>query len=163
MRRAPMTSCTLRLLRLAVVIAIVGGATAPALFAQGPLPDAPTLSFEPAPPVLQTPSPVGGDHEHAFWDAGNGVLFTMVAATSGMDFAVTRANLQSGGRELNPIVRVFGRSTPGLAVNFCGEIVGVIGVSYFLHKTGHHKLERAVSMVNIGISVGAASFGMTHR
>jgi hypothetical protein len=25
---------------------------------------------------------------------------------------------------------------------------------YFFHKTGHHKLERAVSMVNIGSSAG---------
>jgi hypothetical protein len=159
-----MTSRTLRLFRLAIVIAIASGATAPALFAQGPLPDAPTLSFVPVPPVVNpTPSNIGDEHEHAFWDAGNGLLFAAVAATSGMDFAVTRANLQSGGRELNPIVRLFGRSTPGLAVNFCGETAGVIGISYFFHKTGHHKLERAVSMVNIGISVGAASFGMTHR
>ena len=159
-----MTLRTLHLLRLAVVIAIVSGATAPALFAQGPLPDAPTLSFEPVSPVVNTtPANVSGGHEHAFWDPQNGVLFAAVAATSGVDFAVTRSNLQSGGRELNPIVRLFGRSTPGLAVNFCGEIVGVMGVSYFFHKTGHHKLERMVSVVNVGISAGAASYGMTHR
>jgi hypothetical protein len=48
---------------------------------------------------------------------------------------VTRANLQSAGRELNPITRAFGSSTTGLAVNFAGETAGVIGISYFLHKT----------------------------
>jgi len=79
------------------------------------------------------------------------------------DFAVTRANLQSGGRELNPLVRVFGRSTPGLAANFVGETGAVVGLSYFFHKTNHHKLERLVSMVNIGASAGAVSFDLTHR
>ena len=76
---------------------------------------------------------------------------------------MTRANLQSGGQELNPVVRIFGRSTPGLAINFIGETVGVVTLSYFFHKTGHHKLERAVSVVNIGSSAGAVSYGLMHR
>jgi hypothetical protein len=85
------------------------------------------------------------------------------AALSASDFAVTHANLQSGGRELNPVVRLFGRSTAGLATNFIGETTGGIGLSYFFHKTGHHKLERIVSLVNIGTSAGAVSYGLTHR
>jgi hypothetical protein len=101
--------------------------------------------------------------EHRFFDKQNGVLFIAAAAFSGADFAVTRANLQSGGQELNPIVRVFGSSTAGLAVNFIGETAGVIGLSYFFHKTGHHKLERTVCLVNIGSSAGAVGFGLAHR
>ena len=91
------------------------------------------------------------------------MLFVAAAALNGADFAVTHANLQSGGQELNPVVRVFGRSAPGLAVNFVGETLGVITLSYFFHKTGHHKLERAVAVVNIGSSAAAVSFGMAHR
>jgi len=91
------------------------------------------------------------------------MLFAAVAALNASDFAVTRANLQSGGHEMNPIVRVFGRSTAGLAVNFAGETGGVIGIGYFLHRTGHHKLERAVSYLNIGASAGAVTYGLTHR
>lgn len=101
--------------------------------------------------------------EHKFWDTKNRGLFATVAALDAADFAVTRANLQSGGRELNPITRVFGSSTTGLAVNFAGETAGVIGLSYFFHKTGHHKLERIVSLVNIGGSAGAVTYGLTHR
>jgi hypothetical protein len=82
---------------------------------------------------------------------------------NGADFAVTRANLQRGGQELNPLVRVFGRSTAGLAVNFVGETVGVISLSYFFHKTGHHRLERAVSLFNIGSSAGAVGYGLAHQ
>jgi hypothetical protein len=131
------------------------------LLAQGPAPYAPASSFEPTTPYVATPSSAGGGH--GFWDRQNRVLFVAAAALNSADFAVTRANLQSGGQELNPLARAFGRSTAGLAANFAGETVGVIGLSYFFHKTGHHKLERAVSLVNIGSSIGAVSYGLTHR
>ena len=134
-----------------------------ALLASAPAPDARTPFIEaPAPTLVQAvPSSVG--EEPRFWDKQNCALFVAAAILNGADFAVTRANLQSGGQELNPVVRIFGRSTPGLAVNFVGETVGVISLSYFFHKTGHHNLERIVSMANIGSSAGAVSYGLTHR
>jgi hypothetical protein len=131
------------------------------LLAQGPLPDAPSTAAQLASPLVIAPASVAA--EHKFWDRKNCALFTIAAALNGADFAVTRANLESGGQELNPLVRVFGRSTPGLAANFAGETAGVIGLSYFFHKTGHHKLERIVSMVNIGGSAGAVGYGLAHR
>jgi hypothetical protein len=101
--------------------------------------------------------------EHKFWDRQNWLLFAVSAAFSGADFAVTRANLQGGGRELNPIVRMMGTSTPALAANFAGETAGVISMSYLFHRTGHHRLERVVSYVNISASAGAVSYGLAHR
>ncbi len=149
----------------------VGLALSPALRAQtltpkgplpdAPLPDAPTALVEAVPPIVKPRPNVGA--EHGFWDTQNRVLLIAAAASNGADFAVTRANLQSGGRELNPVVRLFGRSTAGLAANFIGETAGVVGLSYFFHKTGHHKLERAASLVNIGTSTGAVTFGLTHQ
>jgi hypothetical protein len=139
---------------------------AQALLASAPLPDAPSAFVAPAPPVAITPVTVmvtASTEQHKFWDRQNRVLLLAAAALNGADFAVTRANLQSGGQELNPVVRLFGRSTAGLAANFVGETVGVVSMSYFFHKTGHHKMERAVSLVNIGSSVGAVSFGLAHR
>jgi len=100
---------------------------------------------------------------HKFWDNENRVLFAASAALSAADFAVTRANLQSGGRDLNPVVRFFGPSTAGLAVNFAGETAGIIGVSYLLHRTGHHKLERLLTLVNIGSSAGAVGYDLAIR
>jgi hypothetical protein len=100
---------------------------------------------------------------HRFWDRKNTALFATSAAFTTADFFGTRANLQSGGQEFNPVTRMFGRSSAGLAANFAGETIGVIGISYFFHKTGHHKLERAVSVVNIGSSAAAVSFGLAHR
>jgi len=105
------------------------------------------------------PAPV----EHRFWDRENRFLFGAVAGFCAADFAVTHANLQNGGRELNPLTRPFAGSTAGLAANFAGETVGVIGLSYFFHKTGHHKLERMTSVVNIGASAFAVGYGLAHR
>jgi hypothetical protein len=100
---------------------------------------------------------------HKFWDRKNSVLFAATAALSTADFIATRNNLQNGGRELNPVSRVFAGSTAGLAVNFAGETVGVIGVSYLFHRSGHHKLERAVTILNIGASATAVSFDLLHH
>jgi hypothetical protein len=135
----------------------------PTSVAQGPLPEAPTPipGVEHASAFVSLPQPIAS--EHKFWDRENKLLFVTAAALNGADFAVTRANLQGGGRELNPVVQIFGRSTPGLAVNFVGETAGVVAVSYFFHKTGHHKLERWVSVVNISSSAGAVSYGLAHR
>lgn len=119
---------------------------------------------EPAPIVSapSAPQPQASE-QHRFWDRNNCILFTAVTALSAADFVVTRDNLQGGGRELNPVTRVFGKSTAGLAANFAGESAAVIGASYFFHKTGHHKLERAVSMLNVANSAAAVSFDMAHR
>jgi hypothetical protein len=146
----------------AVVLFFVLG-NCPTSVAQGPLPEAPTPvpAIEHASAFVSTPQPMTS--EHKFWDRENKLLLVTAAALNGADFAVTRANLQSGGRELNPVVRIFGRSTAGLAVNFAGETAGVVSLSYFFHKTGHHKLERWVSLVNISSSAGAVSYGLAHR
>jgi hypothetical protein len=109
---------------------------------------------------VQTSAP--REHGH-FWDRDNGLLFAAVGASAAADFCVTRANLASGGRELNPVTRVFAGSTTGLAFNFVGETVGTIGISYLFHKTGHHKLERLTSVVDISMSAGAVGFGLMHR
>ena len=159
-----MTSRTLfRFVRSSFIVLFMGSVFSTALFAQGPLPEAPMPSVGAAPAATGFIAPVSERGQHKFWDTTNEVLFASSIALNSADFAVTRANLQRGGQELNPLVRVFGRSTAGLAVNFAAESVGVIGLSYFFHKTGHHKLERAVSMVNIGGSATAVGYGLAHR
>jgi len=114
-------------------------------------------------PVVQPANPIESSSHQRFWDRENSVLFATSAAFSAADFVVTRDNLRAGGQELNPVTRVFSGSTAGLAMNFAGETAGVVGVSYIFHKTGHHKLERLVSMLNIGSSAAAVSFDMAHR
>jgi hypothetical protein len=128
-------------------------------------PGAPAQPVMEATPLVssQTATLPEAPENHRFWDRDNSILFAASAAFSAADFVVTRDNLRSRGQELNPVTRLFTGSTPALAMNFVGETAGVVGISYFFHKTGHRKLERAVSMVNIGGSATAVSFGLAHR
>lgn len=118
-------------------------------------------------PVIASPAVANSLPEspgqHRFWDNENRALFVAVAALSTADFVVTRENLQNGGRELNPVTRIFSGSTAGLAVNFAGQTAGIIGLSYYFHKTGHHQLERITPMLSIGASSFAVVYDLSHR
>lgn len=121
-------------------------------------------SMAPSSPVAPVqPATLPEALSHRFWDRENSFLFATSAAFNAADFVITRDNLREGGKELNPVTRVFSGTTAGLAVNFAGETAGVVALSYFFHKTGHHKMERVVSMVNIGSSAGAVAFDLAHR
>jgi len=116
------------------------------------------------PVILVTlPTPAQKPVPHPFWDRQNRILFTANGAMAVADFAVTRRNLASNGKELNPVTALFAGSTPALATNFALETGGVIGVSYLFHKTGHHKLERMTSYLNLGGSAFAVSYSLAHR
>ena len=113
--------------------------------------------------AVEVPAPRHEPGAYRFWDRENSTLFAVSAGWATADFFVTRSNLASGGREMNPVARVFAGSTPGLAANFALETGGVMGISYIFHKTRHHKLERMTSYVNISASAGAVLYGLTHR
>ena len=117
---------------------------------------------QPSPFIRSTPPPAAGT-DHRFWDRSNTLLFAAVGGAAAADFCVTRSNLARGGQELNPVTRVFAGNTTALALNFVGETAGSIGISYLFHKTGHHRLERMTSFVNISASAGAVGYGLMHR
>src|SRR5207302_2190818 len=138
----------------AVSIAIL--ALSCAVAAQGPLPDAPLPSLAAVVPVVAVAQP-RVEVTHKFWDKQNKFLFIAAGAGAAADFAVTRANLQSGGRELNPMVRPFGHSSAGLAMNFAGETGERSSLEYVLNNDVHAKMERAVSVENIATCKDAES------
>src|SRR6202166_31475 len=145
--------------RKAAVLLVLLGFCGTALAQQVSLALLKPEAIEPAPFVKSVePVTLPEAPSHRFWDRENSLLFATSAAFSAADFFRTRNNLRHGGQELNPVTRVFAGSTAGLAVNFVGETVGVVGLSYLFHKTGHHKLERAVPLVNIGASAAAVTF-----
>jgi hypothetical protein len=152
-------------LGFSVMVLLLLSVFSPSASAQGPLPSSPDTAsaVTPAPSTFATVASTKTDGEHKFWDTKNRTLFVAVGALNVADFALTRSNLQNGGKELNPLVRAFGTSTPGLAANFAGQTLGVIGLSYMFHKTGHHKLERITSFVSASTSFSAVTFDMAHR
>ncbi len=148
----------------AAVLLVLFGLCGPALAQQVSFALLQPESIEPNPMVKSAePVTLPEAPSHRFWDRENSILFAATAAFSTADFIATRNNLRNGGQELNPVTRVFAGSTAGLAVNFAGETAGVVGLSFFFHKTGHHKLERAISILNIGCSAAAVTFDHIHH
>jgi hypothetical protein len=102
--------------------------------------------------------------KHNFWDATNQILFAGHTALETVDFGITHRNLSQGGRELDPMARALCQSgTPGQLVFFGGRIAGVVAISYVLHKTGHHKLERAFPVYASGDTAYGVAYSFAHR
>jgi hypothetical protein len=79
------------------------------------------------------------------------MLFSGVAIFRGLDYASTR-NMQARGREevLLPD-DVVNNSAGFVALELSGTAASV-GLSYWMHRTGHHKMERWISIVHIGVT-----------
>jgi len=102
--------------------------------------------------------------KHNFWDTANKMLFASHAALEALDFGITHHNLSDGGRELDPEAKALCESgTAGQLVFFGGRMAGVIAITYLLHKTGHHKLERAFPVYANGDSAYGVAYSFAHR
>src|SRR5271169_3456589 len=104
--------------------------------------------------IAQTTPRVTASGAHKFWDQENVALFAGVTVARAVDFTSTQHFRERGVNEI--------LLTNGMVDNkplFAGvEAAGVaasIGLSYWLHHTGHHRAERWVSVVHIGV----ATFG----
>src|SRR5260370_5635670 len=115
------------------------------------------------PSSLVSVTPPEWPSQHRFWDKKNRALFAAVAALNVADFAVTHANLQNGGRELNPMVRVLGGSTPALASIFSGGTAGVLGIIYLFHTTAHHQLDRIPPQITLPSLVVVVTYVLVPR
>lgn len=95
---------------------------------------------------------------HKFWDTENVGLFAGVAVTRALDFTSTQHFRERSHNEIllnNQIVD----NKPLFAGIEAAGIAASIGACYWLHRTGHHRAERWVSMVHIGVG----TFGDIHN
>jgi hypothetical protein len=84
------------------------------------------------------------------------MLFSGVAIFRGLDYASTR-NMQARGREEVLLPDDVVNNSAGFASLELAGTAASIGLSYWMHHTRHHKLERWVSIVHIGVTgVGVA-------
>ncbi len=102
--------------------------------------------------------------KHKFWDAPNKALFASHAALEAVDFDITHRNLSDGGKELDPVARALCESgTAGQLVFFGGRMAGVVAITYMLHRTGQHKLERSFPIYASGDSAYGVAYSFAHR
>ena len=88
---------------------------------------------------------------HAFWDRTNILLFSGIAVVRGMDYASTR-NFQARGRQEILLPDVVVNNSAGFAALEAAGTMTSVGISYILHRTGHHTLERWMSIGHIGVT-----------
>jgi hypothetical protein len=133
---------------LAVVFAIWLLATLSANAQEAPPPNresAPAPASSPVPTVTQVNPP------HAFWDRTNILLFSGVAVFRGLDYASTRNFLARGRDEILIPDDIVNNSAAFAGLEAAGTLTSV-GLSYLLHRTHHHKLERWLSIGHIGVT-----------
>jgi hypothetical protein len=101
-------------------------------------------------------SPAPRPKAHRFWDTTNTVLLAGVAGSRAFDYASTRHFRRRGVHEALLNDRIVDDKPLFIAIEAAGAALQ-IGACAWLHNTGHHKLERWISVVHIGItSYGAA-------
>ena len=101
---------------------------------------------------------------HKFWDGPNTALFAVHLTMEATDFGITHHNLRKGGQEMNPTAKFLCESgTAGQLLFFGGRTAGALGLSYLLHKTGHHRLERAFTGWAIVDSSYGVIYSFAHR
>ncbi|MBV9572474.1 MAG: hypothetical protein JOY93_00355 [Acidobacteriales bacterium] len=88
---------------------------------------------------------------HRFWDRTNLLLFGGVGVLRGLDYASTR-NFEARGRSEILIPDDIVNNSAGFASLEAAGAATSVGLSYMLHRTGHHKLERWLSIGHIGVT-----------
>jgi hypothetical protein len=117
--------------------------------------EAPRPPAEYPPKEAETKPPAGPNAEHRFWDRKNAGLFAGVAGARALDYASSRdfRRKQINERLLsNDLVD----NRPLFAAVEAAGVAASIGVAYLFHRTGHHKIERWVSIVHISAGVGGS-------
>jgi len=95
---------------------------------------------------------------HRFWDRKNILLFSGVAVFRGLDYASTR-NFQRRGRTEILIPDDVANNSAGFASLEAAATMTSVGISYIFHRTGHHKMERWLSIGHISVT----AFGDAHN
>ena len=109
----------------------------------------PTTALVPAP--APRPRRPLSDSPHAFWDRTNILLFSGVAVFRGLDYASTRNFLARGREEILIPDDIVNNSAAFASLEAAATLTSV-GLSYWMHRTNHHKIERWISIGHIGVT-----------
>jgi hypothetical protein len=115
-----------------------------------PTPDTPTTLEKNSPSVEKMESN-STPNIHPFWDRTNKMLFAGVATFRALDYASTR-NMQARGREEILLPDEVVNNSAGFASLEAAGAATSVGLSYWMHRTGHHSVERWISIVHISVS-----------
>ncbi len=93
---------------------------------------------------------------HRIWDLENDLLFAGVPpGARGLDYSSTLNLRRRGRQEILLTDQIVDNHALFAGIEASG-VAASVGLSYLFHRTGHHKLERWVSVVHIGVATGGA-------
>lgn len=116
--------------------------------------DSASAVARPAPALAPKPATTRGE-EHRFWDTTNDLLFAGLGAARTLDYFSTLNMRHRGRQEILLTNDVVDNHAAFAAIEAAGTGAS-IGVSYLFHHYGHHKLERATSIIHIGLATTGA-------
>jgi len=88
------------------------------------------------------------------------LLFAGVGAGRALDYISTRHFRDRGVNEWLLTNNIVDNKPLFAGIEVAG-VAASIGVSYLFHRSGHHKLERWVSIIHIGTAVGGSAWNYT--
>lgn len=141
--------------RMCFALALFGASLPPATVATAQNPPSNEASQEKSKGPPRGPAPAPLQSAHRFWDAKNAALFAGVGGARALDYASTQHFRKKGVNEWLLTNRIVDNK-PLFAAIEVGGAAASIGVAYLFHRTGHHKLERWVSVVHISVGTGGA-------
>ena len=92
---------------------------------------------------------------HRFWDQGNIALFVGVGAARALDYDSSR-HFRAQGVEERFLTNSVVDNKPLFVGLEVGGTFASLGVAYLLHRSGHHRWERWISIFHIGVGVGGS-------
>jgi hypothetical protein len=107
-----------------------------------------TAAHTTSPALPDAPKPA---YQHRFWDRQNVLLFSGVAVFRAVDYASTR-NMQARGREEILLPDDVVNNSAGFAALEAAGTATSVALAYGMHRWGHHKIERWVSIIHIGVA-----------
>ncbi len=107
-------------------------------------------------PAASAPAP------HRFWDSTNLALFAGVAAVRTLDFTSTQHFRERGVNEWLLTNRIVDNKPLFAGLEVAGTAAS-LGVAYWLHRKGRHRLERWISVIHIGVGLGGSIRNYTLR
>ena len=138
-------------LRSAVVVFVISAGYCVSA-QQASLVEAPSDNLVRSPRVVS----FGNPESHRFFDRQNAIAFTSLAGLIAVDAVTTQYVIATGqGHEANPVWRpLVQRGWPGEMAASALGFSAALGMSYTLHKTGHHKMERWTNWLVVGVEAG---------
>ena len=109
----------------------------------------------PAPEKAKSSATAKSEAAHKFWDKENCLLFAGVGGARMLDYASTRHLRNQGNNEILLTNDIVDNRPLFVGIELAGTAASV-GVAYLFHRTGHHTLERWVSIAHIGVAVGGS-------